>query len=101
MNGEASAGRVGVQGLRPLNEDFKTPKHERVDRCIDMLGAVLFKLEGLSCRISVSSEPSNPACETESTNYSLEGHLNTAPERIDCFISAAESLIEQIEEKLF
>ena len=99
MNGEASTGRVGVQGLGALNEVCKTPKHERVDCRIDMLGAVLFKLEGLSSRIS--SEPPKPVRETESTNYSLEGHLSTAPERIDCFISAAESLIEQIEEKLF
>ena len=99
MNGEASAGRVGVQGLGVLNEVCKTPKHERVDCRIDMLGVVLFKLEGLSSRIS--GEPSSPACGTEGTNCSLEGHLNTAPERIDCFISAAESLIEQIEEKLF
>ena len=99
MNGEASAGRVGAQGLGALNEVCKTPKHERVDCRIDMLGAVLFKLEGLSSRIS--SEPPKPVRETESTNYSLEGHLSTAPERIDCFISAAESLIEQIEEKLF
>ena len=76
-----------------------TSKHERVDKSIENLGAVLFALEHLSAK--VSAEPSGLRDDICCDALSLEDHLNTAQERIECFISAAQSVIDQIEEKLF
>ena len=88
---------IGVlcRGLDPRN----TLKHERAEQAIERLGEVLYRLECLSSRIS--SEPSDDLPEFDRQSLSLEEHLRAAPERIECFIGAAESLIEQIEEKLF
>ena len=97
MNNEKQ--RLKMPETPDVYEDCRTPKHELADNSIERLGLVLFGLESLSSRIS--SEPFGDFCEPEVSCRSMEEYLRTAPERIDCFIGAAESLIEQIEEKLF
>ena len=91
--GQAATG--SVKGL----DSRKTSKHERADRSIENLSVVLVALERLSAK--VSAEPLEPRDDTSCDAFSLEDHLNAAPERIECFISAAQSVIDQIEEKLF
>ena len=97
MNNEKKSIKMPNQ-LDPY-EGCKNQKHERVDKSIDSLCLVLAALELLSAR--VSAEPVKAQEDNVWNTCSLEDHLNTAPGRIDHFVSAAQSVIDQIEEKLF